>query len=138
MLRKAAALPSGTRRLLAGLAFRACIVKAGLRFLPFDAFWSWLRRRPASSPGGDPAELLLWEGTFFRRFPLRLSCLERALTLYWALRSLAQPAELKVGLSKRGRSLEAHAWVESGARVLGDVPDVASRYPEALTLTGAR
>jgi hypothetical protein len=46
-----------------------------------------------------------------RHLFLRTNCLEQALSLYFLLRRLGLPAELRFGARKEGRVLEAHAWV---------------------------
>jgi hypothetical protein len=52
-------------------------------------------------------------------WPLRPTCLTRSLVLVRLLRRRGLPAELKIGVRKPGRRLEAHAWVECGPEVFG-------------------
>lgn len=59
---------------------------------------------------------------------LRPSCLPRSMTLWWLLRRAGLPADLRIGVRRAADRLEAHAWVELEARVLGDQPDVQDRF----------
>jgi hypothetical protein len=55
-------------------------------------------------------------------------CLPRALALCRLLHAEGVVAEVCIGVRRSGGTLLAHAWVESGARVIGDRPDVATIY----------
>ena len=49
------------------------------------------------------------------------SCLEESLTLWWLLRRQGINSELRIGVRKgEGKQLQAHAWVERDAVLLGD------------------
>ncbi len=60
--------------------------------------------------------------------PFRARCLERSLTLWWLLRRRRIPVELRIGVRKSERDLEAHAWVELDGRTVNDRDDVHRRY----------
>lgn len=54
---------------------------------------------------------------------VRASCLERSLLLWYLLRRQGVAAELRIGVRKAGSALQAHAWIEVDAQVLGDMAD---------------
>lgn len=60
--------------------------------------------------------------------PFSTTCLERSVALRRALRKRSIPAELKIGVRRGDRSLEAHAWVEVSGVILNDSEDVHQRY----------
>ncbi len=60
--------------------------------------------------------------------PFRARCLERSLALWRLLRRRRMAAELRIGVRKSERDLEAHAWVELAGRVVNDRADVHRRY----------
>jgi len=47
-----------------------------------------------------------------RNVPWRVRCLERSLALWWLLARDGISAEMRIGVRKLGRGIEAHAWVE--------------------------
>ena len=57
--------------------------------------------------------------------PLRTTCLDRALALYWLLRLHKIGGTVRVGV-REGEGLNAHAWVEHAGAVLYD--DEADSY----------
>ena len=58
----------------------------------------------------------------------RATCLEQSLVLWWLLLRRGIPADLRMGVRKAERGVEAHAWVELGGVVLNDTDDVHQRY----------
>jgi hypothetical protein len=134
-LRSFARLPRGER----GLALRAIgwlvVVRAGLVLVSFTTLRSFTRRgvRPAQTPRAEWPMLA-------RRAVLRASrslpgttCLAQSLVAERLLRAGGCDARLSIGVAaaviaggstdSRRRSLDAHAWVESGGvLVTGDDP----------------
>lgn len=60
-------------------------------------------------------------------------CLTRSLLLYWLLRARGEAAVLTIGVAREATppgaaALDAHAWVETGGRILGDSPAHTARY----------
>lgn len=55
-------------------------------------------------------------------------CLPRALVLCRLLRSAGYPAELRIGVRRMDATLEAHAWVESNGRAVGERAHVAAAF----------
>ncbi len=58
----------------------------------------------------------------------RANCLPRSLTLWWLLRRQGIASELRIGVSKTGERMEAHAWVEKDGTPLNDRDDVHERF----------
>ncbi len=59
-------------------------------------------------------------------------CLGRSLLLLWLLKARAQSAELLVGVNKDGGVFEAHAWIETEGRVLGERPEMTAQFAVLL------
>lgn len=52
-------------------------------------------------------------------------CLAKALTVQTLLKASGYSSELKIGVAKEGLTLQAHAWVEQGGRVIiGSLPNL--------------
>ncbi|MDE3108598.1 MAG: lasso peptide biosynthesis B2 protein, partial [Acidobacteriota bacterium] len=81
------------------------------------------------------------EAAAARHLPLKLTCLDRALTLWWLLRKRGIAAELRIGGRKKSGEFEAHAWVELGGAELG-ASNFDSRhfatFERPMTARGAR
>lgn len=58
-----------------------------------------------------------------RRSPMESTCMARALALHWLLRLRGMESSLRIGVRKRGESLEAHLWVEHGGLPLMEGTD---------------
>lgn len=56
------------------------------------------------------------------------TCLARSIVLSYILERMGIRAELRIGVRKDERGMEAHAWVEAGGLILSDDLDVAERY----------
>lgn len=111
-------------------------VKGGLTFLPFRTVRGLLERlatRGVSSQGEDDetaTERIVWAvRTANRRVP-GTTCLVRAMTTQVLLRRRGIPASLRIGVAKDDvGGFRAHAWLESGGRVLiGGSDPLLSRY----------
>lgn len=90
---------------------------------------------------GTAREIARWEAAAARHLPLKFTCLDRALTLWWLLRKRGIAAELRIGGRKKSGKFEAHAWVEvRGARV-SDANDQAAEFvafEQSITAMGAQ
>ncbi|MFN3648526.1 MAG: lasso peptide biosynthesis B2 protein [Armatimonadota bacterium] len=60
--------------------------------------------------------------------PGEVTCLPRALALFWLLRRRGIPAALRVGVCKEEGALLAHAWVELHGIAVGEAGGVPGRY----------
>jgi hypothetical protein len=55
-------------------------------------------------------------------------CLVRSLLLFWLVKARGEPVELLIGVSKDATLFQAHAWVETQGRVIGDRPEMTARF----------
>ena len=62
------------------------------------------------------------------RLPFPVSCLPRALTLWWLLRLRRMESDVRIGVRHEEGRLQAHAWVEGNGTVLNDKPDINERF----------
>lgn len=83
-----------------------------------------LARLPTTLRGGpasrDASRLGRWVGVAAAHQPGQARCLARALVLHAMLKRRGQAAELRIGVRRLDRELEAHAWVECGGRPVDD------------------
>ena len=138
LLRKLRSLPAADRRLLVRAAAAVAGFRLALWLLPFRIV---ARIRPSPGPGapgpGDPApeRIAGYVRAAGRRVP-RASCLTRALAARWLLERAGHAPTLHFGWRKEADgSFHAHAWLESGARVLlGGEEDLTlyQRFPARL------
>jgi hypothetical protein len=86
------------------------------------------RERSSNDRGNDAARAHAFAVAIVRaanNLPLRTTCLDRALALYWLLRLHKIGGTVRVGV-REGEGLQAHAWVEHAGEVLYD--DEAESY----------
>jgi hypothetical protein len=55
-----------------------------------------------------------------RHCPMRATCLERALCLWWLLARQGIVAQFRIGVKKEGEKFTAHAWVEYNGVGIGE------------------
>lgn len=55
-------------------------------------------------------------------------CLGRSLLILWLLKARGRPAELVVGVNRENSVFNAHAWIETEGRVIGDRPDTPEQF----------
>ncbi len=117
------ALPASEKGLFLGAAALLLAVRLGLWLLPYRVVSGVLERRVRRRGDedrfdarvvADAARAVVVAG----RYVPRATCLAQALTLRTLLGLLGQPARLRIGVRKNADALEAHAWVESGGRVV--------------------
>ncbi len=101
----------------------------------FDYTYGRYARTPAPVAGGETAGLLaraerafLVAENFFVMKSAPRDCLPRSLALYRFLRSVGIPAEHRIGVTRY--PFEAHAWVQSGDRLVLDSPDFVRGFAE--------
>ena len=120
-VRRLLRLPAADRRLLLAAFAVVVVVRMGLWILPFRSVRGLVARmgrrthRRTSSPG---AERIAWAVRTSARAVPGASCLTQALTAKALLSREGMPGDLRIGVAKDGGTLQAHAWVESGGRVL--------------------
>lgn len=91
-------------------------------------------RSPPSADGGNHNEgdlimaaqraLRLAE----RTVPVRLSCLQRTVALYWLLSRRGIAVEPRIGVRNVAADLEAHAWLEFRGRILNSSATHCRQY----------
>lgn len=121
-----------------------CVMAArlGLWLLPFRTLCALQERVGAYAARSEPSNKQLvakvgWAIASVSRFVPRATCLAQALAAQTLLRRLSQPARMRIGVTKGERgNLEAHAWVESGGRVIVGQSENLSRY--ALLTSGEK
>ncbi|MBK8022510.1 MAG: lasso peptide biosynthesis B2 protein [Chloroflexi bacterium] len=57
-----------------------------------------------------------------------VTCLRRSLALWWLMRWLRMPGQVRLAFRMTKGQADGHAWVEHSGRVVNDLPDVANRY----------
>lgn len=122
-LAKLRRLPAAERGLLLQAFALLWTVRLGLWLLPFSVVRRFLRGRPARSRVGhaspSPPDRVAWAVLVASGYVPRATCLARALVAQALLRRRGLPAELRIGVARGGgRALDAHAWVESGGRIV--------------------
>lgn len=128
--------PAPRRRAVVEAATLLSAVRLGLAILPYTVIARrlarWAHNRHIGA-GEDALESVTWAvEAVGRRLPV-MTCLPRALVTHAMLARRGVPAVVKLGARPRSdsrRELDAHAWVESGGRVvMGDVPELAEYQP---------
>ncbi len=61
-------------------------------------------------------------------------CLSRSFLLFWLFKIRGKSAELLVGVSKESATFQAHAWIETQGRVVGDSPEMTENFATLLRL----
>ncbi len=138
-LHKFLRLPAADRSLLVRSVVLVGAARLALWALPFNVVRRLLSR-PArrSSASYATTERIGWAISVAKRFVPNGNCLPQALAAESLLRRSGHPVELRIGVAKtdQGR-LEAHAWVESGGRlVVGDLTQGLDTYTPLPPLPG--
>src|SRR5438034_2068867 len=63
-----------------------------------------------------------------RNSPIRSTCLERSLSLWWLLARQSIETQIRIGVRKDSGKFEAHAWVERGGVAIGEPEASHSHY----------
>jgi hypothetical protein len=132
-------LPTADRSLLVRSVVLVGAARVALWVLPFNVARRMLSRpaRRSAAPFAT-TERIGWAISVAKRFVPSGNCLPQALAAESLLRRSGHPVELRIGVAKtdQGR-LEAHAWVESGGRlVVGDLTQGLDTYTPLPPLPG--
>lgn len=115
---KFAGLPVPEKFLLLRVWALVFVVRLALWMLPFERLRAMIARAPAG-PASFPVERLAWSVDVASVYVPRASCLVRALAGQYLLRRNGYACEVKIGVLKKAKAgLQAHAWLETGGRVL--------------------
>lgn len=137
-LAKLRALTGAERRLLIVCLAATPLVAAGLSLFGFrrlhKALARWPRPRSARFKTEQAASARALTAAKVVAIaagsgPVRATCLRRSLLLWWLLKREGIVTVLRVGVSREGGALHAHAWVEYLGRPLNDADDIALRFP---------
>jgi transglutaminase superfamily protein len=135
-------LPAADRSLLLRSVLLLGAARLGLWVLPLQAVRRLLARtirRPTPAPGPVTPERITWAMAAAQRVVPAATCLPQALAAEALLARYGHPSALRIGVVKNEhRRLVAHAWVESGGRiVVGELREGLSEYTPLPPLPGA-
>ncbi|HIK32152.1 MAG TPA: lasso peptide biosynthesis B2 protein [Oscillatoriales cyanobacterium M59_W2019_021] len=123
------------RQLLFNTFLFLCLVRLGLRFLPFRTLQKIVDRLSQAPPKhSEPLSIgkIVWAiETGTRYMPGGVKCLARALVAQTMMKQHGHPCELRIGVAKgETGELEAHAWVEHRGKVaIGYLSDLQRYVP---------
>ena len=83
----------------------------------------WLRRA-----GNDPDAIGAAVKTFARTHVVPMTCLVRSIAIKRMLERRALSPDLRVGFQRADKRLLGHAWVELAGGIIGDDPNVTTRF----------
>ena len=109
------------------------LVHLRLRLLGFKKYLTQLQRipLPAIHPEIDstyPAHTSYLINAAARLVFRRAACLERSIMLWTLLRKKGIESELKIGVAKANKELQAHAWVEIDGTAINEPHDSHQRF----------
>jgi hypothetical protein len=131
-------LPPSDRRLLVTAALTQAAIRLGLALLPYRRVRRLVdhlartssRRRPAATAS---PERIAWAVARAGRSVPGAACLTQALAAQLLLERRGHPARVRVGVSRsKGAGLLAHAWLESGGRIVLGGTNLTQYTPLAL------
>lgn len=125
LLRKFAARTWADKVLLLRSLALVCVVRLGLWALPYRTVQRLVERPLAPRPNATPQELWAYQRRVVgaveavgRRLLGNKPCLTQAMVARRLLRMGGYDAALRIGVTKDGRALLAHAWLERDGRVI--------------------
>jgi Transglutaminase-like superfamily len=105
-------------------ATSVCVVRLALWWIPFRNLRRMVNSLTKTRSRGAhrfSVDQLSWAVRVTSRYVPRATCLTQALALHILIKRAGFDSRIRIGVAKRGRHLEAHAWVESQDRiVIGD------------------
>jgi hypothetical protein len=114
--------PFSDQRLLMRAAWSVVVARLATRMLPFPSARAAARRLqpPGRFAASLPVERVIWAvDTASRAIPGMKNCLVQAMAAEAMLARAGHACELRIGAAKNeAREFVAHAWLESGGRVL--------------------
>ena len=125
------------RRLLSKAWVYVAVARAALAVLPFPTVMAKAAAGRTPTRRRDPvlvARTKRLVDIAAERHVVPMRCLPRSLALQRLLADQGIATELKIGVSKEGDALSAHAWLESDGEPLGEPEGISARY---ATLVGA-
>lgn len=138
-VRKLLRLSAEDRSLLTNSVLLVGAARLALWVLPFNVVRRTLTQRSRRSFASYSTEKIGWAISVAKEFVPKGNCLPQALAAESLLLRSGHPVELRIGVVKTPDGLlEAHAWVESGGRlVVGDLSQGLSTYSPLPPLPSA-
>lgn len=133
-------LPGWEKRLLLRAIVTLGVARVTLKLLPFARVRRLLTPRRRTGRHAHIAPInVRWAIKHAERVVPDATCLPQAVTAEALLTRAGHPVLLRIGVTKReGNRFEAHAWAESGGRiVIGDLPEGLSEFAHLPPLPGA-
>ena len=118
-------------------AFLLPWAKASLHWRGYNATYSSLQKRLTAifPPYGKPKNIseqvprtCRMLGAAERRLPIKFTCLEESLILWYLLRKQGIASRLRIGVRKVNEKFEAHAWVEQEGVALNQPGQLHRHY----------
>src|SRR5580704_9245429 len=135
------ALDPNARRLFRSAALLLPVIRASLRFRGYKKTQQWLQWRLAqkrtafATPSSPVSQLDQSLSTTCRMVhsaahygPIRPTCLEESLALWFLLNEQGISPQLRIGVRKTDDKFEAHAWVEYQGQTLNQSNEVHKHY----------
>jgi hypothetical protein len=135
------ALDPNARRLFRSAALLLPMIRASLRFRGYKKTQQWLQSRLAqqraafagpASPVSQPDQSLSITCRMVHSAahygPIRPTCLEESLALWYFLNDQGILSQLRIGVRKTDGKFEAHAWVEYQGQTLNQSDEVHKHY----------
>lgn len=132
-IRRLNGMSAHERKLVARTVFWLWFFRLRDITLPFWLTKKWISEEVADGPAAQESdEAIIKEVTGAirrcRRYVPGATCLTKALATRAVLRHYGQPSSIRIGVARSDVSIDAHAWVEVGGRIVfGRLPNV-SRY----------
>lgn len=113
------------------------LVRASLWFRGYSETHSSLQKRLGSGVPAPLAQLTMTEEAHrtcrmvraaLHYFPVKFTCLEESLTLWFLLRKQGISSRLRIGVRKTDEKFEAHAWVELAGEALNQPEHLHRHY----------
>jgi hypothetical protein len=115
-------IPAERWQMLPAALAAVAIVRLFLRVLPlptWERIATRLRERRRSGPSQVASQDVAWAVRRASRLIPRASCLTQALSAQLLLSRQGHTSQLRIGVAREQRNgLRAHAWLESGGRVV--------------------
>ena len=136
-LQRYKALDPESQRIFWRAAFLLPWAKASLRWRGYNTTYSSLQKRlTAVFPTQDQPKYFSERvprtcrmvGAAQRWLPLKFTCLEESLVIWYLLRRQEIPSRLRIGVRKTNGKLEAHAWVEREGEALNQPGQLHRHY----------
>jgi Transglutaminase-like superfamily len=141
IIRKYLGMSAPDRRLLLESAALLAIIRLGLWVLPFQTLRRFLTRIPPvparrrQANHGSIGKVVAAVNLISRHFPTCTTCLTQALAIQVLLHRRGRPANLRIGVARGpAGQLQAHAWVESEARIIHGGIEGLTRYTPLSSL----